>query len=93
MKITDASHLTDTELVTSLGRLTADERQATLALVIHLAEFDVRRLYEPAGFQSLFAYCRAVLQLLRRERYYPTAAAARPVAPIRLQPRRRDCSK
>jgi len=30
---------------------------------VHLAEFDARRLYEPAGFSSLFKYCRAVLRL------------------------------
>src|SRR5262245_32482718 len=63
MKITDASHLTDAELARELGRLVGHERQATLALIIHLAEFDARRLYEPAGFRSLFAYCRTVLQL------------------------------
>src|SRR5262249_13014953 len=63
MKITDASHLTDAELARELGRLAGHERQATLALIIHLAEFDARRLYEPAGFHSLFAYCRKVLQL------------------------------
>lgn len=63
MKITDASHLTDAELAEELGRLAGDERQATVALIIRLAEFDARRLYEPAGFHSLFAYCRTMLHL------------------------------
>src|SRR5436190_844849 len=63
MKITHASHLTDQELTASLTRLAQDKREATVALIVHLAEFDARRLYEPAGFSSLFKYCRAVLRL------------------------------
>jgi len=63
MKITHASHLSDQELTTALRRLAQDEREATVALIVHLAEFDARRLYEPAGFSSLFKYCRAVLRL------------------------------
>jgi hypothetical protein len=63
MKITHASRLTDRELIDALGRLAQDEREATVALIVHLAEFDARRLYEPAGYSSLFKYCRAVLRL------------------------------
>jgi len=63
MKITHASHLSDQELTSTLSRLARDEREATVALIVHLAEFDARRLYEPAGFSSLFQYCRAVLRL------------------------------
>ena len=63
MTITHASHLSDQELTTTLIRLAQDEREATVALIVHLAEFDARRLYEPAGFSSLFQYCRAVLRL------------------------------
>src|SRR6266851_4970566 len=63
MKITHASHLSDQELTAALRRLAPDEREATVALIAHLAEFDARRLYEPAGFSSLFKYCRAVLRL------------------------------
>src|SRR5713101_9676961 len=63
MKITHASHLSDQELTTALRRLAQDEREATVALIVHLGEFDARRLYEPAGFSSLFKYCRAVLRL------------------------------
>ena len=40
MKITHASHLSDQELTTALKRLAQDEREATVALVVHLAEFD-----------------------------------------------------
>jgi hypothetical protein len=79
MKITDASQLTDHELTRTLGRLAANERQVTLALIVHLAEFEARRLYEPAGFPSLFAYCRAVLHLSEDAIYnrIQTARAAR----------------
>ena len=63
MKITHASLLNDQELTAALIRLAQDEREATVALIVHLAEFDARRLYEPAGFPSLFQYCRAVLRL------------------------------
>jgi hypothetical protein len=63
MKIMHASHLSDQELAAALRRLAQDERKATVALIVHLAEFDARRLYEPAGFSSLFKYCRAVLRL------------------------------
>ena len=62
-KITHASLLNDQELTAALIRLAQDEREATVALIVHLAEFDARRLYEPAGFPSLFQYCRAVLRL------------------------------
>src|SRR5712691_844487 len=63
MKITHASNLSDQQLTSALRRLAQDEREATVALIVHLAEFDARRLYEPAGFSSLFKYCRAVLRL------------------------------
>jgi hypothetical protein len=55
--------LTDAELTAAVRHLAERERQATAALLVHLAEFDARRLYEGAGFPSLFQYCRAVLHL------------------------------
>ncbi len=78
MKITDASHLGDQELTTALRRLAQDERQTTVALILHLAEFDARRLYEPAGFSSLFKYCRAVLRLSET---LSTTGSSRPARP------------
>jgi hypothetical protein len=63
MEITHASQLNNAELTAELTRLAAGEREATAALIVHLAEFDARRLYEGAGFPSLFQYCRAVLRL------------------------------
>jgi len=63
MKITNASSLTDPELVTALSRLAGGEREATVAVIVHLTEFDARRLYAPAGFSSTFKYCLEVLHL------------------------------
>jgi hypothetical protein len=63
MSVTHPTQLSDQELTSALSRLARDEREATVALIVHLAEFDARRLYEPAGFPSLFQYCRAVLRL------------------------------
>src|SRR5262245_38911243 len=63
MKMMSAVHLTDGELVDAMGRLAQDERQTTVALIVHLAEFDARRLYAAAGFSSSFKYCVKVLRL------------------------------
>jgi len=79
MKITQASHLGDDELTAELGRLARCEREATAALIVHLAEFDARRLFEGAGYSSLFRYCRKVLHLSEDAVYnrIKTARAAR----------------
>src|SRR5437870_2790291 len=63
MLITHASHLDNAELTAELNRLAHCEREATAALIVHLAEFDTRRLFEGAGYSSLFKYCMAVLRL------------------------------
>jgi hypothetical protein len=55
--------LPDDALTAELGHLAGRDREATAAFVVHLAEFDARRLYEGAGYQSMFSYCRAVLRL------------------------------
>jgi hypothetical protein len=74
-----AATLTDDALTAELGRLAGREREATAALVVHLAEFDARRLYEGAGHPSMFSYCRAVLRLSEDAAYnrIKTARAAR----------------
>src|SRR3954470_14022543 len=63
MMITDALSLDDAGLTATLARLAGGEREATVALVIHLAEFDRRQLHRGAGFTSLFQYCVEVLRL------------------------------
>ena len=79
MLITHASHLDNTELTAELSRLARCEREATAALIVHLAEFDARRLYEGAGYTSLFKYGMAVLHLSEDAVYnrITTARAAR----------------
>ena len=61
MKITHASSFTNTQLTAELSRLAHREPEATVAFIVHLAEFDLRRLHQGAGFTSLFAYCVRVL--------------------------------
>jgi hypothetical protein len=63
MLITHASHLDNDALTAELNRLAHCEREATAALIVHLAEFDARRLFEAAGYSSLFRYGMAVLHL------------------------------
>src|SRR5262252_10693771 len=63
MKIKEARSLDDDALAATLKRLAGAEREATVALILHLAEFDQRQLYRGAGFRSLFQYCVEVLRL------------------------------
>src|SRR6476660_2359468 len=63
MKITQPHALTNAELTAEVARLAVGEREATVALIVHLAELDARRLYEGVGFNSLFEYGQAVLHL------------------------------
>jgi hypothetical protein len=76
MMITHASHLDNNELTAELTRLARCEREATAALIVHLAEFDARRLFEGAGYPSLFKYCMSVL-LLCEDAVYNRITAAR----------------
>jgi hypothetical protein len=49
--------LPDHVLLRDLNALVAQERVTTAALLAHLAEVDARRLYAPAGYPSMFAWC------------------------------------
>jgi HNH endonuclease len=75
MKITQPSHLDNAELTTELSRLARCEREATAALIVHLAEFHARRLFEGAGYSSLFRYCMAVFHLSEDAVYNRITAA------------------
>ena len=57
------SHLSDATLVRDLTTLVHRERATTAGLLAHLAEFDERRLYLPAGYPSMFEYCVSELRL------------------------------
>jgi len=63
MTLSNARSLDDSVLTTRVKTLAAAEREATVALIVHLAEFDQRQLYRGAGFPSLFQYCVEVLRL------------------------------
>jgi 5-methylcytosine-specific restriction endonuclease McrA len=59
--IAQATNLSDRELLGQLERLAQREREATAALIAHLAVMDERRLYLTEGFSCLFLYCTQVL--------------------------------
>jgi hypothetical protein len=75
MQSNKPSRLSDDELLTEVKRLARCEREATVHLIVYLAELDARRLYLGAGFSSLFAYCTEVLKLSEHEAYHRIAAA------------------
>ena len=75
MNPTIPSRLTDRDLVAAVARLAESERDATAALIAHLAELYARRLHERAGFSSLFTYCMEVLHLSEHEAYDRMKAA------------------
>jgi len=75
MKINIPSHLSDDDLIAEARLLARTERQATAQLVAHIAELEARRIHLAAGFPSLFAYCREVLQLSEQSTYNRTQAA------------------
>jgi hypothetical protein len=51
------SHLTDPALLRDLVALVAQDRNTTASMLAHLAEVDARKLYLPAAYPSMFAYC------------------------------------
>src|SRR2546430_4245853 len=57
------SHLSDDALRRGLSGAVAQERGATAELLAHIAEFDARKLYLPAAYPSMFAYCVGELHL------------------------------
>jgi hypothetical protein len=75
MTIDDARSLDDLGLTAALKNLAATEREATVALIVHLAEFDARQLYREAGFPSLMQYCLEVLRLSEDAAWNRVAAA------------------
>ena len=65
------SHLSDELLSRDLDTLFTRDHETTAALLAHIAEFDDRKLYLPAGYPSMVAYC------VDRERYTEQAAYKR----------------
>src|SRR5258705_6985371 len=72
------AHLSDAALLRELAALVAGDRITTASLLAHIAEVDARRLYVPAGYPSMYAYCVEELRLsedaaFRRIRAAPAA--------------------
>jgi 5-methylcytosine-specific restriction endonuclease McrA len=57
------THLSDGTLLRDLAALIARDRANTAQLLAHIAEVDARRLYAPAGYPSMYAYCVGVMHL------------------------------
>ena len=57
------SHLSDPVLLRDLATLIARDRTTTAALLAHLAEVDARKLYLPAAYPSMYAYCVGELHM------------------------------
>src|SRR5262249_33944661 len=57
------SHLSDDSLLRGLATLVAQDRITTADMLAHIAEVDERRLYAPAGYPSMYAYCVGELRL------------------------------
>ncbi len=57
------THLDDATLLSGLTALVSRDRAKTAELLAHIAEVDSRRLYAPAGYSSMFAYCLGELRL------------------------------
>ena len=73
--LADAARLSDDDLLARVTALAAREREATVALVAHLAELDARGLHLAAGYASLFSYCTGALHLSEHAAYHRIQAA------------------
>ena len=69
------SHLSDGVLLRNLATLVSQERATTAALLAHLAEVDERKLYLPAAYPSMFAYCVGELRFSEDAAYKRINAA------------------
>ena len=57
MRTFDLSHVSDDALPHDLDASAFHNCHSAAWLLAHIAEFDARRLYLPAGFPSMVAYC------------------------------------
>jgi hypothetical protein len=57
MKSYSRSHLTDSGLLSVAATRVALDRDTTAELLADLAEIDARKLYAPAGYDSMFGFC------------------------------------
>ena len=69
------SLLSNADLLEEVDRLAGNERSSTVDLLVALCELDRRRLFVPAGYSSLFAYCTQRLHLSEGAAYARIEAA------------------
>jgi 5-methylcytosine-specific restriction endonuclease McrA len=75
MKRYSRTHLSDPMLLQSAAVNAGHERSATTDLLADLAEIDARKLYLPAGYPSMFAFCVGELRLSEDAAYKRIAVA------------------
>src|SRR5258706_16268153 len=69
------SHRSDHALLRDLTALVSQDRATTATLLAHLAEMDHRRLYRPAAYESMYAYCVGELHMSEDTAYKRIQAA------------------
>ncbi|HTR97288.1 MAG TPA: hypothetical protein VMH61_05255 [Candidatus Acidoferrales bacterium] len=69
------AHLADHVLLRDLGALVALDRATTADLLAHLAEVDARKLYLPAGYPSMYAWCVGELHVSEQTAFKRIRAA------------------
>jgi len=69
------SHLSDSVLLRDTVDLVAKDRTTTAVLLAHVAEVDARRLYLPAAYPSMYAYCTQELRMSEDSAYKRIQAA------------------
>ncbi len=67
--------LDDDQLVRSVGDLSGETAWCVARLLVHLAEFDRRRLYADLGYSSMYEYCAVGLNMSESEAYLRIRAA------------------
>ena len=75
MRAFTLTHLSDAVLLRDLAALVAQDHTPTAALLAHIAEVDARKLYLPAGYPSMHAYCIDALHLSEDAAYKRIQAA------------------
>ena len=74
-KAEEVAQLGDQELIESLQRVLAQERDMQAGLLVHLAEIDARGLYRERAYGSMFDYCVKALHMSEAEAYLRIRAA------------------
>jgi len=75
MRTFKLKHLRDSVLLHELSSLVELDRVNTAQLLAYIAEVDERRLYLPAGYPSMYAYCLGALYLSEDSAYRRIRAA------------------